>query len=1215
MAIRSATLRPLRFRGVDAYADIERVPVTPPVVGVRFSGVTVIGSPSMSRMLPMSVRRIAFCLGMLAGVWLGGPLPMVDAVEVNREFLQGLRDRQYFDMAVYYLDQLAQRSDLAPPDRELIPYEKALTLLESSRATRSPERQIEQLDQALAFLEQFTKDSPNHALSADANSERAQILIGKAKVETLQSKAPANQGAKADYQNRARQYIAQARQVFQTAYQQHETSWKSYGTYINRDEEPQKFEARAKAEVNMIRAQLDLALCTYEEAQTHDIGAAPFKEMLEKAATQFEEMHQRYRSQVGGLYARLWQGKCYEENGDLQKAFGIYNELLGHPGTEGPITRLKDQTLHFKLILLNTPARSDHQLVVDMGEEWLKTNKVESRSRTGLGIRWEVARAYESLGDNRELAAADAQRLWRSARDSAGQVNRYPGEYKDVSLALMQRLDVKIGGKERKPDTFDAAFGLGRQQITAIRETKDKIDGAKQAGQPAEEVKKLQQDLANQLAEAAENFDLALRLVTPQDDAKSVTMARYMYAYVNFLQRRNYEAAILGEYVAKTVDKEDATTGLQAAYLSMAAYVQAFNDTKGSPSDKSPDLNFIIKACNLLSDRWPDSDSANEARITLGQIYTQLKQPVEAAAWFNKVPETDAKYLEAQLAAGQAYWTAYLTVGRGADEANPPTTEQLTQWRQQAEQLLTNGIAKLSATVPKEGAAPAELIAAKMSLAQIVISLGKDAEAITLLIGEPQSVIKAIAVADEAQRPEKGVQSRQFATETYKLLLRAYIGNGKLNEARDTMKTLEKVAGAAGGADVTELYVGLGKLLREELDRFRQAGETERFNSLMTSFETFLNDLYTRQEGQTFGSLSWIGETYFALGEAAEGDATRSTAAFEKAGKAFEEILTRAETQPEFLPADQVPAVKVRLVRCYRLRKDFENGLKLLGEVLKVREKDLRAQAEGASLYQAWGATGDLDKYLMAINGNPDVLLWGWRNLGQRLQNAVDSGRKELMGSLMEARLQGSRSRQQYALAQTSLEKRTAELEKAEIELIATVSVTKDIPEEHFAALNKLYHEILKESGKPIVNLEPAEDVPEAVAEAPAAKPKKKTKAKAPGPPPAAAISSTTTLIALGVTVVAGMAVVGWMLAARGRRKAPLPLQRADDKVAFTGVTAAPMTTDGPPASKPKPRPTAAAPSGTTKPATTGTAMAVKPTAKPAGPTAAPKPKPKPPAS
>jgi len=1147
--------------------------------------------------------------GLCLAVCLGGPAV---AEEPYLEFLRGLRERQYFDTAIFYLDQLATRPDVPSEIRQVIPYEKALTLLESSKVSRSPEKQVEQLDQALAFLQQFVKESPNHPSVADANSEQAQILIGKARVEIVQSRNPVNQGAKGDYQKRARDYIGQARKVFDAALKQHETAWKSFGTFIDKAQFPEKVAAREKAEVNMIRAQLDLALCTYEEAQTYETGSDSYKKLLNDAAAAFEQMHQRYRSQVGGLYARLWQGKCFEELGDLQKALGVYNDLLSNPGEEPAMQRLKDQTLQFKLICLNSKERNDNQLAVDLGEEWLKFRKAEARTRVGLGIRWEVARAYEALGDRRDIPKEDAIRAWRMAHEHAEQVNRFPGEFHDMSLILMQRLDVKLGGKEKQPVTFDAAFGHGRQMVTAIKEQKDALDAAFRQRKPAEDIRKMQQDLDGQLKDAAKMFDLALRLANRQDDVKSINTARYMYAYVNFLQRKNYEAAILAEYVARTVDKDDATTGLDAAYLSMAAYVQAFNDSKSPPNEKQADINFIVKACNLLCDRWPDSDRANDARMTLGRIYSQLKQPVQAAEWYGKIPETDGKYSEAQLAAGQAYWAAYLGAGRMSDETRP-SPEQLGEWQTLANQLLRNGIARMTATVPKEGTPPPDLIAGKMSLAQIVISQGQDAEAIKLLLDEPHSVIKAITVADETKRPDKGVQSRQFATETYKLLLRAYIGGGKLNEARETMKTLEKIAAGDAGSDVTDLYVGLGKLLQDELKRFQELGDTDRFNKLMTSFETFLNDLSARKEGQSFGSLSWIGETYTALGEASKSDAARSKPFFEKAAAAFQDLLNLSQSKPDFLTPDQLAAVKTRLAFSLRKKGDFEAADKWICEVLAEKEKDLRAQMEAAHLYQDWG-DADSQNLLKAIAGVRDKKIWGWAQLGTRLQRLLEQGRTEYLPMFVEARLEGTESRRRYALAQTSLEKRSLELGKCETELVATISIVKGLTEEQFADFNQLYHKVLQDNGKPIVDLKPTKDIDteSLVAQAePATKSESAAKKAATGAAKPAAKSqggSTLAIVVVAVVLVLGIGGVGWWWMRQQNRKPAAARAVASSEpatVSFAGLMepetppqfGPPVVSIGAPAPKPRPRPAAAS------------GAPAKPAAKPAQP----KPKPKPP--
>ncbi len=76
-------------------------------------------------------------------------------------------------------------------------------LLDSSKAQRLPEKQLEQLDQAQAFLEQFVKGSSKPSARRDANSQRAEILIGKARVEIMQSRNPANHETRGEFQKKS----------------------------------------------------------------------------------------------------------------------------------------------------------------------------------------------------------------------------------------------------------------------------------------------------------------------------------------------------------------------------------------------------------------------------------------------------------------------------------------------------------------------------------------------------------------------------------------------------------------------------------------------------------------------------------------------------------------------------------------------------------------------------------------------------------------------------------------------------------------------------------------------------------------------------------------------------------------------------------------------------------------------------------------------------
>ena len=137
---------------------------------------------------------------------------------------------------------------------------------------------------------------------------------------------------------------------------------------------------------------------------------------------------------------------------------------------------LKSQTLLFKLNCLFL--RDEYQPMIDLVEDWQKKSPGESRTQVGLGIQWQQARAYEALGDSRKQNKADQERFWRQARTIAQQVNRFPGEYRDDSLTLMQRVQTKLGGKQRKPDDFDSAYALGRQSFNLAQDLKRDLDSA-----------------------------------------------------------------------------------------------------------------------------------------------------------------------------------------------------------------------------------------------------------------------------------------------------------------------------------------------------------------------------------------------------------------------------------------------------------------------------------------------------------------------------------------------------------------------------------------------------------------------------------------------------------------------------------------------------------------------------------------------------------------
>ncbi len=135
------------------------------------------------------LRTILACLTLF--VLLAGA-PPARGDERILDFLHGLRARDDFDLAILFLEQLEKRDNLPADLKTVLPYEKAVTFLESVKTERSPDKQSKNLDSARGFLEEFLKANPDHPLSAQANSELANVYLGKARVEIIQSRNPNN---------------------------------------------------------------------------------------------------------------------------------------------------------------------------------------------------------------------------------------------------------------------------------------------------------------------------------------------------------------------------------------------------------------------------------------------------------------------------------------------------------------------------------------------------------------------------------------------------------------------------------------------------------------------------------------------------------------------------------------------------------------------------------------------------------------------------------------------------------------------------------------------------------------------------------------------------------------------------------------------------------------------------------------------------------------
>lgn len=989
----------------------------------------------------------------------------LSAAEPYLEFVEGLREREYFDTAMEYLEWAETRPDLPPDVKAVIPFEKAATLIQLSKLQRNPEAANATLSRAQAFLEQFLKASPEHPKAAKANSDAANVLVGKGKVAVLQARSPSNANKRGEFLKQAKDQFEQARKLFQDAATKYDKEWQGYGPFVDAVKEPEKHEAKDAAERMKIRAELDVAIVQYEEAQVYEKDDPKYQTALKEASEKFELIHQKHRSQVAGLYARMYQGKCFEEQGDLQKALGLYGELLSHNPESATMKNLQAQVTHFKLICLNSDKKADYVLVDKLAQEWIKANPTMVRTRYGTGIRYEQARALENMAKARELKDDEKKKIQAEALAAARIVNRVGGEFRDPSQAMITRLMAALNRDGSDPKDFDTAYGMARELVNKIKEVKDAIKGAKDA----EETKKLQKAFEDHLEETARLLNMALSLRKSDTKLKEVNMCRFSLCYVYYEQRRSYDAAVLGEFVARRYadDKDDemGSTPAEAAYLAMAAYAQAYN-ARGN-NDKNTDIQKMIGISEFIVAKWPGTPKAIDALVMLGQMYIQVKDFVKAAETLEKVPADSGPYLKVQLMLGQALWEATIE-GLNKPEAERPPAATLAGYQTKAQDVLKKAIATLEPKLAENEPLTDELASAKLTLAQMANQTTQYAEAIKLLETDKRSVVSAIAVKEGEQRPAFGVKSGKFAQEVYKQILRAYIGLQNLDNAQKAMTELEKIA-AGQGQDILPIYIALGRQFKEELDRLAKSNP-DQHQTVLKSFESFLAKMLEKKEGQNYNSLAWIGAMYVSLGE---GTADKATAAkyFAQGSTAYNNLIDKAGGDPAFCTEPQLLAAKAQLVACKRKAGEFETAVEMLKELLKLRRNAIDTQTEACYVYQDWAASGQTDspkQWEVAMLGDAalpaksKIGMWGWAELSNRLKQSPEAAK--YIEPYLEARYNIAVCRYNASKDLTGPKKLDG-LSRASTEVQRTAMQT-NFDDKQYAKFNALYREIDEAMGK-----------------------------------------------------------------------------------------------------------------------------------------------------
>lgn len=804
------------------------------------------------------------------------------------KFVAGLRERGYHDLALEYLESLRKSPDTPADLKVTLDYHEGRGLLEEATVANDVEKKTALLDAARAKLDGFARANPKHPLAPESLTQLARLSIERGHTALLQSKDLKGDEAQAKL-SAARAAFADARNAYGAALPTLKSTHEAFPKFIP-EGNPRRDDKRVAMEA-LMDASLQRAVVDYEEAQTWPAESKERKALLDKGIAAFESLYKDYRGQLAGLSARMLQGKCYEEKGELGPAMGIYNELLGHGIRDPQFDELRRRVGYYRIIV--DGKRKEHALAVDEAARWLQENLRSRTNEYGLGVQLELAKNL--LAQLPDLNEGDREEAMRKATERLAEVVRYFSPYKPEALELLRKY---------KPNST-----LTDSQVANLSyaDAKSQADSAMQT---------------HEWDRAIRLWKQAIKRADPAKDIAKANEARYFLSYCCYSSGRYYEAAVLAEHLARRYPQREFSN--KASLFGLESMKEAYNTYVRI--DRASDLERLMDFARYTAATWPDSDEGDLGRVYVGKLLFGQGKYAEAAQALESVRANSPRRLDAQVEAGDAHWRLGQKLrdeGKAAEaDAQEKAAHELTASALEAR--------KKAGTPPTD---PALIINAN-ALAEILRATGKPKDALALL--EPlQKTLGAETLSADVAPLYEGLLT---------VLLQAHIADGQSGRAIDDMKALEKTG--ISREKLTQLYLQLSRTLKAEMEAQQARKDNAGYRRTQEAYKKFLTSLAASEAGQSYDSLLFAGGAMLSLDMPKEAESVfdRMLAKYGKDA----EFLKNPKA------ADALTFVKLKKVEALRKGRKFDDGLALANELITQNRGVLDVLMEKGYLLEDW---------------------------------------------------------------------------------------------------------------------------------------------------------------------------------------------------------------------------------------------------------------------
>ena len=261
----------------------------------------------------------------------------------------------------------------------------------------------------------------------------------------------------------------------------------------------------------------------FESAETYPPEADEFSKLHATAAEELSAVYDEFgRTMLVGLYARLYEGRCYQAVGNFALALGCYDELMGKDNLLGPFRKLAAAAMQRKAEVLIAQDKLDAAIAAC--NSLLKdAHKDEEKQAEWVGVRYRLAEALSKKAtkqrpvrpSNTNSKPRPASRI-EPLRNFLASSRPWPAPPQTpVDSTAPAHTAAYSKSEKDEPHTFQAAYDAGKEAPRLLQLCKTRRS-QRRAQQSRLRVPELKSQMDRGKDDARHYFQIATSLVGPR---------------------------------------------------------------------------------------------------------------------------------------------------------------------------------------------------------------------------------------------------------------------------------------------------------------------------------------------------------------------------------------------------------------------------------------------------------------------------------------------------------------------------------------------------------------------------------------------------------------------------------------------------------------------------------------------------------------------------